>query len=234
MKKLEAKRKLSRFNFEASGSHVALVGPRVGGAANQWTTLLTKSTDDITPEQVEESLSQVDKDMSSDEGVTNPTEGKTLSESVENKEEHMSEDMIAKSVYEADIAKAVEEAVAKAVEEKEVEKAEAVATKQAELDAALAIVKSFEDKEKESVAKSRKEALKQAGVAEEEVESLYKSCEALDTNAFEIVVKAMAAKSKAIDESDIMKETGVSGESVAVELDGVAALTKSLQEQYTK
>ena len=44
----------------------------------------------------------------------------------------------------------------------------------------------------------------------------------------------MAAKVKAIDESDIMKETGVSGESVSVELDGVAELTKSLQEKYSK
>lgn len=317
---IKATRKLSDINFEKEGSAVALVGPHQGGPANGWKTLITKSTDGITQEQVEKatmvqveltiveflrkffdmwyddaevlarimgfdtSVEENDRDddwyenyinekveavtimkslvldkneeeinkavaslkpeelltilstqkkfeqnLSSQEGVK-LSKGK-LSPSVENsnKGTEMS-DFVTKSVHEAKVTEAVEAAVAKALEEKET----VVAAKQAELDAALAIVKSFEDKEKESVAKSRKEALKQAGVAEEEVESLYKSCEALDTNAFEIVVKAMAAKSKAIDESDIMKETGVSGESVAVELDGVAALTKSLQEKYTK
>lgn len=48
----KAKRRLSNFNFEDEGSHVALVGPSVGGAANSWTTLITKSTNNITEDQV--------------------------------------------------------------------------------------------------------------------------------------------------------------------------------------
>ena len=193
---------------------------------------INKAVASLKPEELLTILStqkKFEQNLSSQEGVK-LSKGK-LSPSVENsKKGNEMSDFVTKSVHEAEVTKAVEAAVAKALEEKET----AVATKQAELDAALEVVKSFEEKEKESVAKSRKEALKQAGVAEDEVESLYKSTEALETNAFEIVVKAMAAKVKAIDESDIMKETGVSGESVSVELDGVAELTKSLQEKYSK
>lgn len=48
-----AKRRLSNFNFEKDGSHIALVGPSVGGAANQFTTLITKSTDNIKVKDIE-------------------------------------------------------------------------------------------------------------------------------------------------------------------------------------
>lgn len=225
----EAKRKLSNFSFESEGSHVALVGKFQGGPANGVTTLVTKATNDISQEEVKESLSQVDKGMSSEEGVTNQTEGKTLSDNVEKQEDIMSEEMIAKSVMDAEITKAVDLAVAevtKAYEEK-------VIAKQAELDAALEVVKSLKAKEKESVQKSRKEALKGAGLADDEVEELYKSTEALPTESFDMIVKAMAAKEKAIAESDLLKEVGLSGQAEAVEeLDGVAALTKSLEQKY--
>ena len=228
MKKLQAKRKLTGFNFDHEGAHVALVGPVVGGAANQWTTLLTKSTDDITQEQVEESLSQVDKDMSSSEGVTNQPEGNSLSDN-NTKEDIMSEEMVAKSVMELEIAKAVEDAVTKAVEAKEQE----LVAKQAELDAALEVVKGLEAKEKESVEKGRKALLKDAGHSDEEVDALYKSTEALPTEAFEVVAKALAKEKKVAAESDLFKENGVSGETVTtVEEDGVAALTKSYKEKF--
>lgn len=232
MKKLEAKRKLRRFNFEDSGSHVALVGPSVGGAANQWTTLKTKSTNDITLEQLQESLSQVDKDLSSQEGVTNQTEGNSLSDI--NKEDIMSEEMVAKSFMEAEIEKAVQkavdEAVAKAVEDKDKELVE----KQAELTKAQDVVKALEEEKKQSVEKARKEVLKQAGVAEDEVEDLYKSMEALSPEAFEKIAKKMASDKKAVEESDLFKEKGVSGVSETVEKDGVEAYTEALQKKYSK
>lgn len=49
----KAKRRLTDFNFEGDGSHVALVGKHQGGPANGVTTLLTKSTKDITQIQVD-------------------------------------------------------------------------------------------------------------------------------------------------------------------------------------
>lgn len=44
----KAKRRLSKFNFEASGARVSLVGPLVGGPANDYEVLVTKSTKDIS------------------------------------------------------------------------------------------------------------------------------------------------------------------------------------------
>lgn len=49
----KAIRKLSDFDFNYEGAAVALVGPAVGGAANSRTTLLTKSTLDVTQVEVE-------------------------------------------------------------------------------------------------------------------------------------------------------------------------------------
>jgi hypothetical protein len=57
----KAKRKLFNFSFEHSGAHVALVGKAVGGPANGRTTLLMKSTNDITDTDVKEHLTSVEK-----------------------------------------------------------------------------------------------------------------------------------------------------------------------------
>lgn len=318
----QARKRLSNFNFEGEGSHVALVGKHQGGPANGVTTLLTKATDAITNEQVDkatmvqvemnivdflttffnlwyedavilakimgldtepeeqeesedwwekyineqvsavtlmkslvmdkseaevhkaiaslkpeelltllETQKKFEQALSSQEGV-NVSNG-TTSPSVEksnNKGNEMSE-FVTKAVHEEQISKAVEEAVAKAVEEKEKE----IVAKQVELDAALEVVKGLEAKEKESVEKARKAVLKDAGVAEDQVEVLYKSTEALSAEAFETVAKAMAKDKKAVEESDMFKEKGISGEiNTQTEEDGVAALTKSYEKKFEK
>lgn len=317
----QARKRLSNFNFEGEGSHVALVGKHQGGPANGVTTLLTKATNAITDEQVDkatmvqvemnivdflttffdlwyedavilakimgldtepeeeedtidwwekyinekvsavtlmkslvmdkseaethkaianlkpeellillETQKKFEQALSSQEGV-NVSKG-TTSPSVEksnNKGNEMSE-FVTKAVHEEQVSKAVEEAVAKAVKEQE----EKFVAKQAELDTALEVVKGLEAKEKESVEKGRKAVLKDAGVAEDQVEILYKSTEALSTEAFETVVKAMAKDKKAVEESDMFKQVGVSGEASDVELDGVAALTKSYEQKFQK
>ena len=46
----KAKRRLSDFNFESEGSHVALVGKHQGGPANGVYTLITKATDKVEEE----------------------------------------------------------------------------------------------------------------------------------------------------------------------------------------
>lgn len=314
-----AKRRLSDFNFEGEGSHVALVGKHQGGPANGVTTLLTKSTEDISQQQVdkatmvqvemnivdflttffnlwyedavvlakimgmdteeepeevsdwwsdwieervdavtimksvildksneevnksiaslkpEELLSileiqkEFEQNLSSKEGVT-VSKG-TTSPSVENnnKGKQMSEFMT-KAAHEDAVQKAVDAAVAKAVQEKEQE----LVSKQAELDSAQETLKALETEKKESVEKARKETLKQAGVADEELEDLFKSMEALSAEAFDKIVKAMAKEKKLVEESDLFKEQGVSGAAETVEQDGVEALTKSLQQKYAK
>ena len=57
----KAKRRLTNFNFEANGSHVALVHKEQGGPANLYTTLLTKSTSGITDQQVARQLALIEK-----------------------------------------------------------------------------------------------------------------------------------------------------------------------------
>ena len=57
----KAKRRLSEFNFESSGSHVALVHKEQGGPANLYTTLLTKATESITDQQVASELALIEK-----------------------------------------------------------------------------------------------------------------------------------------------------------------------------
>lgn len=51
--KTKAKRKISKFNFEAEGSAVALVSASQGGAANSFKTLVIKSADKYSKEFVE-------------------------------------------------------------------------------------------------------------------------------------------------------------------------------------
>lgn len=316
----QARKRLSNFNFEGEGSHVALVGKHQGGPANGVTTLLTKATNKITDEQVDkatmvqvemnivdflttffdlwyddaivlakimgldtepeeqeemvdwyeqwinekvsavtlmkslvmdkseaevnkaiaclkpeelllllETQKKFEQALSSQEGVTALKGAKSPSvEKSNNKGKEMSE-FVTKAVHEEQVSKAVEEAVAKAVKEQE----DKFVAKQAELDAALEVVKGLEAKEKESVEKGRKALLKDAGHSDEEVDALYKSTEALPTEAFEVVAKALAKEKKVAAESDLFKENGVSGETVTtVEEDGVAALTKSYKEKF--
>ena len=51
--KTKAKRKISKFNFEAEGSAVALVSASQGGAANSFKTLVIKSADKFSKEFIE-------------------------------------------------------------------------------------------------------------------------------------------------------------------------------------
>lgn len=58
---VKAKRRLTDISFEHDGAHVALVGKAVGGAANGKTTLITKSTNDITDLDVKQELESIEK-----------------------------------------------------------------------------------------------------------------------------------------------------------------------------
>ena len=51
--KTKAKRKISKFNFEAEGSAVALVSASQGGSANSFKTLVIKSTDKFSKEFIQ-------------------------------------------------------------------------------------------------------------------------------------------------------------------------------------
>ena len=57
----KAKRRLTNISFEKEGCHVALVHKDQGGAANGYTTLTLKATDDIEDSAVTEQLEAVEK-----------------------------------------------------------------------------------------------------------------------------------------------------------------------------
>ena len=56
----KAKRRLKNFNFEATGSHVALCSKDNPGA-NKYTTICLKSTEDITDSHVAEQIALIEK-----------------------------------------------------------------------------------------------------------------------------------------------------------------------------
>ena len=56
----KAKRRLKNFNFEATGSHVALCSKDNPGA-NKYTTICLKSTEGITDTQVAEQIALIEK-----------------------------------------------------------------------------------------------------------------------------------------------------------------------------
>jgi hypothetical protein len=211
---LKAKRKLTNISFESEGSAVALVGPDQGSGANNWKVLLMKATNDISQEDVE-------KKLSSDEGVTNQTEGNSLSEN-KNVGDDMSEEMIAKSAVEVEIAKAVE-LVTKQFEEQ-------LVTKQAELDAALVEVESFKSKEKEAVQKSRHSQL-EAAAGSVQAETLMKAFGEVSDEQFAVLVESFKSASKGEQESALFKQMGAD---VDVETNPSVeeALAKQLEKQF--
>lgn len=64
--KTKAKRRLTDIKFDHDAAHVALVGKQVGGAANGYTTLITKAVEDL-PEEVAEKAAQVRVTMEFDD-----------------------------------------------------------------------------------------------------------------------------------------------------------------------
>lgn len=144
-----------------------------------------------------------------------------------NEEENLMEDVIQKALHVELVEKAVQEAVEKAATEKAAVE-EVLKAAQAELEGIKAEVAVFKAKEIEANENARKASLK-AVVEEDQVEVMFKATQALDDAAFEVVVKSLAAKAKALEESDLFKEVGVSGEGEndpAVK-DGTAAILKA-------
>jgi len=61
--KTKAKRKISKFNFEAEGSAVALVSASQGGAANSFKTLVIKSADKFSKEFIQKAQKVQDSNL---------------------------------------------------------------------------------------------------------------------------------------------------------------------------
>lgn len=140
------------------------------------------------------------------------------SPSTNNTEDNM--EMIQKALHEELVTKAVTEAV-------EVVKAEMAAQEEV-LKAVQAELEVFKAAQKEAIVKARKEALA-AVLAEDAVEDMFKATEAISQEAFDMIVKSLAAKTAQLEESELFKETGVPGQSEQdpVKMDGTAAILKA-------
>lgn len=300
--KPKATRRLSNFNFQHDGAHVALVGPSVGGPANGITTLVTKSTVGISPEVVQKA-SEVTVTLQFPEflrrffgmywedseilslalgyGLTEEVlweDGMTYKEYLDAKVKTM---QIMKSVYKAeDVEKALSEltpdqmlsllqdqeviekamssalpageslndnppineehtleTILKSAHEELVTKAVAAALEpvQKALDDQTVILKAAQDKLAEFEAATiatqeaaRKEQLS-AVVAEDQVETLFKSLAPLDDASFEVVLQGYRVQKAAVDASEMMNETGMTGvgETDQAEVDNLKAILKA-------
>lgn len=115
-----------------------------------------------------------------------------------------------------DEVKVLEKEIQKAVEAAEAVLKAQLADKETELTKALEKLEAIEKAQKEAVEKSRKAELV-AIVGDEEAESLMKAVGGLEDEAFAVIVKSLDAKVSKEDESDLLKEKGVSGEGKADE-----------------
>lgn len=210
----DIKRRLTDIKFEHEGAHVALVGKHQGGPANGITTLVFKATDHIDPATIALAVAG--------QSVEQPT---TIIE------EPIVE-QIEKSAHEALVLKAVADAVA-------IEKAahvDALALIQKSLDDQTEVLKAAQAKvaEYEATAtaarvEARKSALAGAKVPAEKLEAVLKSLSALDDEAFGSQVDLLKSMASAVDNSDLMTETGVSGSGAesAEEVDRTTAILKA-------
>lgn len=191
----DIKRRLTDIKFEHEGAHVALVGKHQGGPANGITTLVFKATDHIDPATVALAVAG--------QNVDQPT---TIIE------EPIME-QIEKSVHEALLATAVTDAVAVekaagAVAVAEIQKA--LVAQEEVLKAVQAEVAAFKAAEATRVQEVRKAQLA-AVLPEAQVEGVLKALESVAEEAFAAVVAGYAVQKAAVDNSDLMSETGVAG-----------------------
>lgn len=209
----DIKRRLTDIKFEHEGAHVALVGKHQGGPANGITTLVFKATDHIDPATVALAIAG-----QSAEQPTLIIEEPTV-------------EQIEKSVHEALLATAVTDAVAvekaaSAVAVAEIQKA--LVAQEEVLKAVQAEVAVFKAAEVARVLEVRKSALA-AVLPEAQVESVLKALEGVAEEAFAAVVAGYAVQKAAVDNSEMMSETGVAGTGAAdpVEVDRTAEILKA-------
>lgn len=150
-------------------------------------------------------------------GVTVSKEAKTPSVETNNKlEDDKLSEFISKAAHEEQVTKAVEEAIAKAV-----------APVQEELQKAKEQIEVIEKAKKEAVVKARQEAIASVEKDAAKAEELFKSLEALPDEAFDTVIKALAAKDAVVEDSDLFVQKSKSSVVEVEEENGTAALLKA-------
>ena len=213
MTKIVATRKLSDISFESEGSHVALVGDFQGGAANNFTTLITKATNEVSDEDLQNALEQ------------DPI-NKSQTEEVDNNMSTMTQEQVQEAITKAlaDNAKETETLIAKAKQEA----ADEAATKFAKQEAELQVLKALEDGRKDAkyadIAKANKSVLGES-VEEADLVKAFKEAEGIESMA--TLIKANADLLHIIKNADKLVEVGKSN-TVAQPTDAEAKLDAAI------
>jgi hypothetical protein len=122
---------------------------------------------------------------------------------------------------------ALQEEIQKAVLAAETILKAQVAEKEVELQKALDQVEAFKAEKKEAVVKARQEAIASVEKDAAKAEELFKSLEALPDEAFDTVIKALAAKDAVVEDSDLFVQKSKSSDVEVEEENGTAALLKA-------
>lgn len=126
--------------------------------------------------------------------------------------EHLVEMFKAQELKKSEV-EILEQEIKKAVDAAEAILKSKIGELEVELNKALEEVNVFKAEKLEVVAKARKARIATVkSLSKEDGESLYKATEALDNEAFEVMLKALGAKSEEETNSDLFKSIGVSGE----------------------
>ena len=150
-------------------------------------------------------------------GVTVSKETKTPSVEINNKlEDDKLSEFISKAAHDEQVSKAVEDAIAKAV-----------APMQEELQKAKDQLEVIEKAQVEAVAKARQEAVASVEKDVDKAAELFKSLEALPDEAFDTVIKALAAKDAVVEDSDLFVQKSKSLDEEVEQENGTAALLKA-------
>lgn len=177
--------------------HLALTHELTEGAANgRNVSLLMKNKEDLTEEQKEllKSLSGKQEPTSSDvikEDVAKATDNLENGEEMADNQVNQDKQELVKAL--ADLTKA----------KKDLVKANEI------IETLQKSVAAFEQAEVEAEASRRLEIVKGVQQDEEKAQELVKSLEALDSDAFNTVIKAMQEKVEAVESSDLFKQTSV-------------------------
>lgn len=122
---------------------------------------------------------------------------------------------------------ALQEEIQKAVLAAETILKAQVAEKEVELQKALDQVEAFKAEKQEAVVKARQEAIASVEKDAAKAEELFKSLEALPDEAFDTVIKALAAKDAVVEDSDLFVQKSKSSDVEVEEENGTAALLKA-------
>lgn len=122
---------------------------------------------------------------------------------------------------------ALQEEIKKAVDAAETILKAQVAEKEVLLQKALDQVEAFKAEKQEAIAKARQEAVASVEKDADKAAVLFKSLEALPDEAFDTVIKALAAKDAVVEDSDLFVQKSKSLDEEVEQENGTSALLKA-------